>query len=52
VHAWTVDDRWEMWMVSIFGADGIFTNRPELALIFYDRADHIDLKPMWERIGY
>jgi glycerophosphoryl diester phosphodiesterase len=52
VHAWTVDDRWEMWMVSMFGADGIFTNRPELALIFYDRADHIDLKPMWERIGY
>lgn len=52
VHPWTVDDRWEMWMVSLFGADGFFTNRPEFALLFYGRADHIDLKPMWERIGY
>jgi glycerophosphoryl diester phosphodiesterase len=52
VHSWTIDDDWEMWMVSIFGADGIFTNRPELALRFYGRADQIDLKPMWERIGY
>jgi glycerophosphoryl diester phosphodiesterase len=52
VHPWTVDDRWEMWMVSLFGADGFFTNRPELALLFYGRADQIDLKPMWERIGY
>jgi glycerophosphoryl diester phosphodiesterase len=52
VHPWTVDDRWEMWMVSLFGADGIFTNRPEMALLFYGRADEIDLKPMWARIGY
>jgi len=52
VHPWTVDDRWEMWMVSLFGADGFFTNRSDLALLFYGRADHIDLKPMWERIGY
>ncbi len=52
VHPWAIDERWEMWMVSFFGADGIFTNRPELALLFYGRADHIDLKPMWERIGY
>jgi glycerophosphoryl diester phosphodiesterase len=52
VHPWTIDDRWEMWMVSLFGADGIFTNRSDLALLFYGRADRIDLKPMWERIGY
>ena len=52
VHSWTVDDRWEMWMVSLFGADGFFTNRAESALLFYGRADHIDLKPMWEKIGY
>ena len=52
VHTWTVDDRWEMWMVSLFGADGFFTNRPDLALRFYGRADHIDLKSIWERIGY
>jgi len=52
VHPWTIDDRWEMWMVSFFGADGFFTNRSDLALLFYGRADHIDLKSMWERIGY
>ena len=52
VHPWTIDDRWEMWMVSFFGADGFFTNRADLALLFYGRADHIDLKSMWERIGY
>jgi glycerophosphoryl diester phosphodiesterase len=52
VHPWAVDDRWEMWMVSLFGADGFFTNRPDLALFFYGRADHIDLNPRWERIGY
>jgi glycerophosphoryl diester phosphodiesterase len=52
VHPWTVDDRWEMWMVSLSGADGFFTNRPELALRFYGTADHIDFKPMWERIRY
>jgi glycerophosphoryl diester phosphodiesterase len=52
VHPWTVDDRWEMWMVSLFGAEGFFTNRSDLALLFYGRADHIDLKPIWERIGY
>lgn len=52
VYPWTVDDRWEMWMVSLFGADGFFTNRPDLALLFYGRADHIDLKPVWKKIGY
>jgi glycerophosphoryl diester phosphodiesterase len=52
VHPWTIDDRWEMRMVSLFGADGFFTNRPDLALLFYGRADRIDLKPMWKKIGY
>lgn len=52
VHPWAIDDRWEMWMVALFGADGFFTDRPEVALLFYGRADRIDLKPMWERIGY
>jgi len=52
VHPWTIDDRWEMWMVSLFGADGFFTNRPELALAFYGRASHPDLGTIWERSGY
>jgi len=52
VHPWTIDDRWEMWMIYLSGADGFFTNRLDLALDFYGRVDHIDLKPIWERIGY
>jgi glycerophosphoryl diester phosphodiesterase len=52
VHPWAVDDRWEMWMVSLFGADGVFTNRPELALLFFGRADQVNIKPMWQKIEY
>ena len=51
VHCWTVDDRWEMWMVSLGGADGIFTNRTELAMNVYHQ--HLpDLDGLWRKIGY
>ena len=52
VHPWTVDDRWETWMISLSGADGFFTNRPDSALVFYGRADRINITALWERIGY
>ncbi len=52
VHPWTIDDRWEMWMVFIAGADGLFTNRPDQALRFYGRAGRIDHEALWKRIGY
>lgn len=52
VHAWTIDDGWEMWMVRLGGADGIFTNRAELALAAYGRAKHDDLHSLWNKIGY
>jgi len=52
VHAWTIDDAWEMWMVRVGGADGIFTNRAELALATYGRAKHDDLRSLWNKIGY
>jgi glycerophosphoryl diester phosphodiesterase len=51
VHCWTVDDRWEMWMVAAAGADGIFTNRPELARAVYGEGTP-DLAGLWQRIGY
>jgi glycerophosphoryl diester phosphodiesterase len=51
VHCWTIDDRWEMWMVTLGGADGIFTNRAELALTVYGRPTP-DLDSLWKRIGY
>jgi glycerophosphoryl diester phosphodiesterase len=52
VHPWTIDDRWEMWMVSLGGADGLFTNRAELALSVHRRTEHVDLESLWRRIGY
>lgn len=52
VHCWTIDDRWEMWLVTLGGADGIFTNRTELALAVYGRATHGDLDTLWKNIGY
>lgn len=52
VHPWTIDDRWEMWMVTLSGADGLFTNRAELALSVYGRLAHVDLDGLWKRIGY
>jgi glycerophosphoryl diester phosphodiesterase len=52
VHPWTIDDLWEMWTVFLFGADGLFTNRSEVAIVFYGRAEHLDLKSLWQRTGY
>lgn len=52
VHSWTIDDPWEMRMVTLSGADGIFTNRAERALAAYGRSSPIDLGKLWRRIGY
>ena len=52
VHPWTIDDPWEMWMVTWSGADGICTNRAERALAAYGRSAPIDLGKLWSRIGY
>ncbi len=53
VFPWTIDERWEMLMVSMAGADGIFTNRSELALKVYGRAASTsDIESLWRQIGY
>lgn len=52
VHTWTIDDRWEMWMVTLSGADGLFTNRAELALSVHGRSAHVDFDGLWKRMGY
>jgi glycerophosphoryl diester phosphodiesterase len=52
VIPWTIDDAVEMWMLRLGGADGIFTNRPELALTLYGRAPRTDLTSLWEKIQY
>lgn len=52
VHPWTIDDRWEMWMVRLGGADGIFTDRCHLALAVYGRTKDRDLAALWQDIEY
>ena len=52
VHPWTIDDRWEMWMVRLGGADGIFTDRCDVALAVYGRSKDRDLASLWRAIGY
>ncbi len=52
VHPWTIDDPWEMWMLRLCGADGLFTNRPSLALEVFGRAHSHDLESLWQEIGY
>jgi glycerophosphoryl diester phosphodiesterase len=32
VHAWTVDQEWQMWLLDVMGVDGVFTDRPDVAL--------------------
>jgi glycerophosphoryl diester phosphodiesterase len=52
VFPWTIDARWEMWMVRLAGADGIFTNRSELAVEVFGRSPRPDLESLWQKIGY
>ncbi|HET9846213.1 MAG TPA: glycerophosphodiester phosphodiesterase family protein [Nitrospira sp.] len=52
VFPWTIDDHWEMWMVRLAGADGIFTNRSELALEVFGRSPASDIESLWQKIGY
>jgi hypothetical protein len=41
-----------MWVVRLAGADGVFTNRPDLALAMFGRRAPQDLPTIWRRIGY
>jgi glycerophosphoryl diester phosphodiesterase len=52
VHPWSIDAWWEMWAVTLGGADGIFTNRSELAMQFYHGAPKADIEGMWRKLGY
>ncbi len=52
VHAWTIDDEWEMDEVLKSGADGFFTNRTTLALAMVGRKDRRDIEELWKKIGF
>jgi glycerophosphoryl diester phosphodiesterase len=52
VHAWTINDEWEMDEVLKSGADGFFTDRPILALSIAGRKDRRDLDELWKEVGF
>lgn len=52
IHAWTINDEWEMDEVLASGADGFFTDRPMLALSIAGRKDRRDIDELWRRIGF
>jgi len=52
VHPWTINERWEMWMVILSGADGFFTDRTDVALSVCGRSGPDGLQTFWDRIGY
>ncbi len=52
VHHYTLNKKWQMWLANQFGSDGIITDRPDTALIFYDRVGAIDLDAIFQTIGY
>lgn len=52
VHPWTINEWWEMWMVTLSGADGFFTDRVDVALSVHRRSEPDELAALWKRIGY
>lgn len=52
VHHYTLNKKWMMWLVRQFGSDGIFTDRIDLALEYFNRADNINTDKVFEEIGY
>jgi glycerophosphoryl diester phosphodiesterase len=52
VHAWTIDDEWEMDEVLESGADGFFTDRPMQALAIVGKQNSRDIEELWKKMGY
>lgn len=52
VHPWTINQRWEMWMVTVCGADGFFTDRTDVALSVFGRSGSDEPETLWNKIGY
>lgn len=56
VHHYTINKLWQMQLLSFFGSDGFFTDRPELLMVYYgmleDFNPQTDLEPVFQRIGY
>ncbi|MBR32433.1 MAG: glycerophosphodiester phosphodiesterase [Spirochaetaceae bacterium] len=52
VHYYTINQSWQMWLINQFGADGIFTDRIDIALDYFDRMEEPDLEQYFKKIEY
>ena len=52
VHYYTINQSWQMWLINQFGADGIFTDRIDIALDYFGRLEEPDLEQYFQKIDY
>ncbi len=54
VHHYTINKSWQMQLLFIFGSDGIFTDKAELALKLFssEKSDFISIEGIFKKIGY
>jgi len=52
IHPYTIDKTWQMWLIRQFGADGIFTNNCETAVVFYNRRHSVNIAEIFKKTGY
>ncbi|MBS4024983.1 MAG: glycerophosphodiester phosphodiesterase [Clostridia bacterium] len=52
VHHYTINARWQMRLLTFLGADGLFTDRSELALAVLGKTKMIDMDTVFRQIGY
>jgi glycerophosphoryl diester phosphodiesterase len=52
VHYYTINEAWQMWLINQFGADGIFTDRTDIALDYFGRLEDPNIEDYFQRIGY
>lgn len=52
VHPYVINESWQMRLLSFFGVDGFFTDRPEVALTVLGRVDNVDTEALFRQIGY
>lgn len=50
VHPYTLNKGWQLRLARWFGADGVFTDRCELAVTVYGRRDSIDVESLWRQL--
>jgi len=51
-YFYTINKSWQMRWLLLWGADGFFTDRPDLGLHFTRKVFKIDVRELWPKIGY